>query len=89
TDLKELSPKDKDRQHLYADAAYQWTPGQWIGLRAHHTHDNGKLDYPEPGVATDSLDKRENGDLTWLGIEANSDAYNWRNTNTVNYWASV
>ncbi|MCY4831102.1 alginate export family protein, partial [Salmonella enterica subsp. enterica serovar 1,4,[5],12:i:-] len=33
--------------------------------------------------------KRENGDLTWLGIEANSDAYNWRNTNTVNYWASV
>ena len=89
TDLKELSPVDKDRQHLYADAAYQWTPGQWIGLRGHHTHDNGKLDYPQPGVATDSLDKRENGDLTWLGIEANSDAYNWRNTNTVNYWASI
>ena len=89
TDLKELSPKDKDRQHFYADAAYQWTPGQWIGLRGHHTHDDGKLDYAEPGVATDPLDKRENGDLTWLGIEANSDAYNWRNTNTVNYWASV
>ncbi|MDP1045051.1 alginate export family protein, partial [Klebsiella pneumoniae] len=53
------------------------------------THDNGKLDYPEPGVPTDSLDKRENGDLSWLGIEANSDAYNWRNTNTVNYWASI
>ena len=89
TDLKELSPKDKDRQHFYADAAYQWTPGQWIGLRGHHTHDDGKLDYAEPGVASDPLDKRENGDLTWLGIEANSDAYNWRNTNTVNYWASV
>ncbi|WP_448324202.1 alginate export family protein, partial [Streptomyces sp. DSM 41493] len=76
TDLKELSPEDKDRQHFYADASYQWTPGQWIGLRGHHTHDDGKLDYPEPGVPTDSLDKRENGDLTWLGIEANSDAYN-------------
>lgn len=24
TDLKELAPKDKDRLHLYADAAYQW-----------------------------------------------------------------
>lgn len=89
TDLKELSPVDKDRQHFYADAAYQWTPGQWIGLRGHHTHDDGKLDYAEPGVASDPLDKRENGDLTWLGIEANSDAYNWRNTNTVNYWASI
>jgi len=89
TDLKELSPKDTDRQHLYADAAYQWTPGQWIGLRGHHTHDDGKLDYAEPGVASDPLDKRENCDLTWLGIEANSDAYNWRNTNTINYWASV
>ncbi|MGY2289422.1 alginate export family protein [Pseudomonas sp. SDO528_S397] len=89
TDLKELSPTDKDRQHLYADASYQWTPGQWVGLRAHHTHDNGKLDYPQAGVATDPLDKRENGDLTWLGLEANSDAYNWRNTHTVNYWASL
>ncbi|SUD46332.1 alginate biosynthesis protein AlgE [Pseudomonas fluorescens] len=89
TDLKELSPEDKDRQHFYADAAYQWTPGHWVGVRGHHSHDDGKLDYPQPGVAADSLDKRQNGDLTWLGIEANSDAYNWRNTNTVNYWASV
>jgi alginate production protein len=37
--------------------AYQWTPGQWVGIRGHHTHDDGKLDYPEPGVASDSLDK--------------------------------
>ena len=28
-------------------------------------------------------------DLTWLGLEANSDAYNWRNDHTVNYWGSV
>ncbi|NWC00610.1 alginate export family protein [Pseudomonas gingeri] len=89
TDLTELAPKDKDRLHVYADASYQWTPGQWIGVRAHHTHDDGKLDYPTPGVAADPLDKRENGDLTWLGLEANSDAYNFRNTNTVNYWASL
>ncbi|ERO62146.1 alginate regulatory protein AlgE [Pseudomonas piscis] len=89
TDLKELAPKDKDRLHAYADVAYQWTPGQWVGIRAHHTHDDGKLDYAEPGVASDPLDKKQNGDLTWLGLEANSDAYNWRNTNTVNYWASL
>ncbi|CAD5198533.1 alginate export family protein [Pseudomonas sp. FEN] len=89
TDLTELSPKDKDRLHVYGDVAYQWTPGQWLGVRAHHTHDDGKLDYPTPGVASDPLDKKSNGDLTWLGLEANSDAYNWRNTNTVNYWASL
>jgi len=89
TDLTELAPKDKDRLHVYGDVAYQWTPGQWVGLRAHHTHDDGKLDYPTPGVASDPLDKKENGNLTWLGLEANSDAYNFRNTNTVNYWASL
>jgi alginate production protein len=75
TDLKELSPDDKDRLHVYGDVGYQWMPGQWAGIRAHHTHDNGSLDYPTPGEATDSLDKTQNGDLSWLGLEANSDAY--------------
>ncbi|WP_253277826.1 alginate export family protein [Pseudomonas chlororaphis] len=89
TDLKELAPEDKDRLHVYGDVAYQWTPGHWAGVRAHHSHDDGKLDYPVPGEATDSLDKRQNGDLTWLGLEANSDAYSLRNGNTVNYWASI
>jgi len=60
-----------------------------VGIRAHHSHDDGKLDYAQPGVASDPLDKKQNGDLTWLGLEANSDAYNWHNTNTVNYWASL
>ncbi|MBU6961475.1 alginate export family protein [Pseudomonas sp. CVAP len=89
TDLTELAPKDKDRLHVFGDIATQWTPGQWVGLRAHHTHDDGKLDFPTPGEAPDSLAKKQNGDLSWLGVEANSDAYNWRNTNTVNYWASL
>lgn len=62
-------------------------PGHWVGLRAHHTHDDGKL--KNPGETLDPLDKTRNGDLTWLGLEANSDAYNWRNQNTVNYWGSV
>ena len=65
-------------------------PGEILKFgRQRLRNDDGKLDYAEPGVASDPLDKRENGDLTWLGIEANSDAYNWRNTNTVNYWASI
>ena len=89
TDLKELAPKDKDRLHAYAEAEYQWTPGQWVGIRGHHTHDDGKLDYAQPGVPSDSLDKKQNGDISWIGLQANSDAYNWRNTNTVNYWGSV
>ncbi|QHC99702.1 transcriptional regulator [Pseudomonas sp. S04] len=89
TDLTELAPQDKDRLHVFGDVATQWTPGQWVGLRAHHTHDDGKLDYPTPGEASDASDKKQNGDLSWVGLEANSDAYNWRNTNTVNYWASV
>ncbi|MBD9602429.1 alginate export porin [Pseudomonas sp. 478] len=89
TDLTELAPKDKDRLHAFADAAYQWTPGNWVGIRGHHTHDDGKLDYAQPGVPADSLDKKQNGDISWLGLTADSDAYNWRNTNTVNYWGSV
>ena len=89
TDLTELSPQDKDRLHVFGDVATQWTPGQWVGLRAHHTHDDGKLDYPTPGEASEATDKKQNGDLSWVGLEANSDAYNWRNTNPVNYWASI
>ena len=87
TDLTDLAPEDKDRLHVYGDVAAQWTPGHWVGLRAHHTHDDGKL--KNPGDTLDPLDKTRNGDLTWLGLEANSDAYNWRNQNTVNYWGSM
>lgn len=90
TDLSELSPTDKDRLHLFGDAAWQWNPGQWIGLRAHHTRDNGSLDYAVQGQGRDPLAKTQNGDLTWFGIEASSDAYRARgNTNTLNYWASL
>ncbi|MCO7521549.1 MULTISPECIES: alginate export family protein [unclassified Pseudomonas] len=87
TDLTELAPEDKDRTHLYGNIATQWTPGHWVGVRAHHTHDGGSL--KNPGETVDALDKTRTGDLTWLGLEANSDAYNWRNDHTVNYWGSV
>ncbi|MFQ6574584.1 alginate export family protein [Pseudomonas sp. UM16] len=87
TDLTELAPEDKDRLHVYGDIATQWTPGHWVGVRAHHTHDDGNL--KNPGETVDELDKTRTGDLTWLGLEANSDAYNWRNQNPVNYWGSV
>lgn len=87
TDLTELAPEDKDRTHLYGNVATQWTPGHWVGVRAHHTHDGGSL--KNPGETVDTLDKTRTGDLTWLGLEANSDAYNWRNDHTVNYWGSV
>ncbi|CAK17219.1 alginate export family protein [Pseudomonas entomophila] len=87
TDLTELAPEDKDRTHVYGNVATQWTPGHWVGLRAHHSHDGGSL--KNPGETVDALDKTRTGDLTWLGLEANSDAYNWRNEHTVNYWGSV
>jgi len=87
TDLTELAPEDKDRTHVYGDIATQWTPGHWVGLRAHHSSDSGSL--KDPGETVDALDKTRTGDLTWLGLEANSDAYNWRNDHTVNYWGSV
>lgn len=87
TDLTELAPEDKDRLHVYGDVATQWQPGHWVGVRAHHAHDDGKL--ASPGETVDELDKTQTGDLTWLGLEANSDAYNFRNENTLNYWGSV
>lgn len=87
TDLSELAPQDKDRLHVYGDIYGQWMPGQWVGLRAHHTHDDGHL--KTGSTVVDSLDKTENGDMTWLGLDVNSDAYNHNNTNTINYWGSV
>ncbi|HEY0285689.1 MAG TPA: alginate export family protein [Pseudomonas sp.] len=87
TDLTELDPQDKDRQHLYGDVSYQWAPGHWAGIRGHYSHDDGSLKHQ--CEALDNLDKTSTGDLTWLGLQANSDAYNYRNTNPINYWGSV
>lgn len=87
TDLTELDPQDKDRQHLYGDVSYQWAPGHWAGIRGHYSHDDGNL--KNQGEALDNLDKTATGDMTWLGLQANSDAYNYRNTNPINYWGSV
>ena len=87
TDYDQLSARDKDRLHVFGDAYYQWMPGQWIGARAHYTHDDGKL--PTQGEVIDDLDKTRNSNLTWLGLDANSDAYNYRNTNTINYWSNL
>ncbi len=87
TDLDELAPKDKDRLHIFADLATQWTPGHWVGLNAHHSRDDGNL--RNPGEEVDELDKTSTGDLTWLGLQANSDAYQPRNQNPLNYWASA
>jgi alginate production protein len=87
TDLTELSATDKDVLHAYGDASYQWTPGQWAGVRVHHSHDSGSL--ARQGEVMDNSDKSSRSDLTWLGLEANSDAYNYRNLNTLNYWGSL
>ena len=87
TDYKRLAPDDKDRLHVFGDASYQWTPGQWVGVRAHHTHDDGSLAHEDEVI--DDLDKSSNGDLTWVGLEANSDAYNHNNTHMINYWGSL
>ena len=87
TDLDELAPQDKDRQHLFGDIATQWAPGHWVGLNAHHSRDDGKL--LNPGEEVTPLDKTYTGDLTWLGLQVNSDAYNPRNQNPLNYWASA
>jgi alginate production protein len=87
TDYDQLSPRDKDRLHVFGDAYYQWMPGQWIGARAHYVHDDGDL--AKTGEVVDDLDKRQNSKLGWVGLDANSDAYNYRNLNTINYWGNV
>ncbi|MCF5737543.1 alginate export family protein [Pseudomonas syringae] len=88
TDLTELAPDDEDRKHLFGSVSYQWTPGNWAGIRAHHSADDGKL--KSQGQVLDDLDKTSNGDLTWVGLQADSDAYNYRsNTNQLNYWGSL
>ncbi|MFJ4141327.1 alginate export family protein [Pseudomonas sp. NPDC089734] len=87
TDLTELAADDEDRMHVFGSASYQWTPGHWAGIRAHYSHDDGKL--KNQNEVLDDLDKTSTGDLTWLGLHADSDAYNYRNTNPINYWGSL
>ncbi|MHC8367251.1 alginate export family protein [Pseudomonas sp. ZT5P21] len=87
TDVDDLSPEDEDRSHAFADISTQWTPNNWIGLRVHHAEDSGNL--PDPGEQVDALDKTNTGSLTWVGLEANGDGYNYRSTMPVNYWINA
>ncbi|WP_276583753.1 alginate export family protein [Pseudomonas sp. RIT-PI-AD] len=87
TDLDELAPQDKDRQHLFGAVSTQWTPGHWVGLKGHYSHDDGHL--PKVGERIDDLSKTYTGDLTWLGLEASSDAFNPRSPQPLNYWANL
>lgn len=87
TDITDLAPEDEDRTHVFGDISTQWAPHHWVGLRLHHADDSGNL--PDPGETIDSLDKRSTGDLTWVGIEANGDGYNYRSQMPLNYWASA
>nr|7ACG_A Chain A, Alginate biosynthesis protein AlgE [Pseudomonas aeruginosa]8PZ4_A Chain A, Alginate production protein AlgE [Pseudomonas aeruginosa] len=87
TDLDELAPEDKDRTHVFGDISTQWAPHHRIGVRIHHADDSGHL--RRPGEEVDNLDKTYTGQLTWLGIEATGDAYNYRSSMPLNYWASA
>ncbi|NQD94356.1 alginate export family protein, partial [Pseudomonas sp. CrR25] len=59
----------------------------WLGLKAHHSRDNGEL--AKPGEAIDELSKRYTGDLTWLGLHADGDFFNQRSSLPLNYWAQA
>ncbi|WP_238588349.1 alginate export family protein [Pseudomonas fluorescens] len=87
TDFDDLAPEDEDRSHVFTDISTQWTPNNWVGLRVHHSEDSGSL--PDPGEQVDTLDKTNTGSLTWVGLEANGDGYNYRSTMPLNYWASA
>lgn len=87
TDLDELAPEDKDRQHVFGDIATQWAPGHWVGLKVHHSRDNGSL--PDAGEVVEPLDKRYTGDLTWVGIDADGGFFDRRSTAPLNYWAQA
>ncbi len=87
TDLDDLSPRDKDRQHLFGGLSTQWAPGHWVGMKVHHSHDGGSL--PRVGERVDELSKTYTGDLTWLGLEADGDFFNPRARQPLNYWAQL
>ena len=87
TDLDELAPQDEDRLHLLGDLSVQWRPGHWAGLKLHHSDDSGSL--PDAGEEVDQLSKTYSGDLTWVGIEANGDFYNYRSSLPLSYMVSL
>ncbi|MBT8768152.1 alginate export family protein [Metapseudomonas boanensis] len=87
TDIDELAPEDEDRRHLFGDISTQWQPGHWVGLKAHHSRDEGDL--PNVGEEVDELSKRTTGDLTWLGINADGGFFDRRSSLPLNYWAEA
>lgn len=87
TDLDELAAEDEDRMHLFAGISRQWAPGHSVGVKLHHSRDDGNL--PRVGEEVDELTKTFTGDLTWLGLAADGDYFNPRTLLPFNYWAQA
>ncbi|WP_237234846.1 alginate export family protein [Pseudomonas sp. TCU-HL1] len=87
TDIDDLAPEDEDRRHFFAGVSTQWAPGHSVGIKLHHSRDEGSL--ADVGEEVDSLTKTQTGDLTWLGLQADGDYFNPRTTLPFNYWAQA
>lgn len=87
TDIHELAPEDEHRRHFFAGVSTQWAPGHSVGLKLHHSRDEGSL--ADVGKAIDAQTKTTTGNLTWLGVQADGDYFNPRTLLPFNYWAQA
>lgn len=88
SDGLDLPPELRKRVYGYGNFATDWMPEQQVGVRGLHARDiNGSL--PGLGEVTDSGEKVQAVNLTWLGLYFNNGYLNARNPNRLKYWADV
>ena len=89
TDDNQLSKSDENQLNLYATASWQWQPGHHIGSRIlYKRHDSDK---PLPGtrVTQENANELARGNFYWLGLNSQSDYFNYRNDEALSYYAEL
>lgn len=88
TDANELPEEEQDIARFFANTRWQWRKDHYLGFLV--THGEGYGDQVEELAARgEPLDEGRDGSLTWAGVSADRDYFDWQSHNTWQYFASV
>ena len=89
SDQNSLDQRDQHQLNLFASSDWQWSPGHHLGGRLLYKRHNAAKTPLGTGVSPRNLAQLARGDFYWLGINAKSDYFNYRDQRPLNYYAEL
>jgi len=89
TDKNELDEDEKDILNLFSTVSWQWKPGHHIGSRFHYKNNDSQKSNIGTRVSQSKANELMRGDFFWLGLNTKSNFFDYRNTDSINYYAEL